>query len=127
MKAYLILVVVILSIVGSIEPAIAKSTTLIPGICSQSSIGNALFLKQGSVFNLGYAVNGDTRTIGVWHTTIKDNGNAVLLDYTTDAEQQGVSITAVGVVLGKGLHLLDFQSDNLTTGETCTAQVRTKV
>lgn len=127
MKAYSLMVLVILCAVGSIGSAIAKSTSQIPGVCSQSSIGKAFFLKQGSVFNLGYAVNGGASTIGIWHTTIKDNGVAVLLDYTTETEQQGVSITTVGAILGKGSHLIDYLAENLTTGEVCTAQVLTKV
>lgn len=127
MKTFSLLAVAILSTVGTIQLASAKSTTQIPGICSQSSTGTAYFLKQGSRFNLGFAVNGDERTIGVWHTQVLDNGSKALLDYTTEVAQQGVSITALDIVLARGTHRIDYSSENLTTGEICSAQVVTKV
>ncbi len=127
MKVSSILALGIVCSIGLIDTAAAKSTSQLPGVCSQSSIGKAYFLKQGSKFGLGFSVNGGVNTMGIWHTTIKDNGSAVLLDYTTDVEQQGVSIHTQGITLGKGAHSLVYKSENLNSGEICSALVVTKV
>lgn len=126
MKTSSIIALIIASTFGLIQPASAKSTSVLPGVCSQSSAGSAFFLKQGSQFQLGFLVNGDIRTMGIWHTTIIDNVTNIVLDFLPDIETQGTSIHT-NATLPKGNHTLAYRSENLNTGEICTAQVVTKV
>jgi hypothetical protein len=125
MKTYLTVALAIFSTIGLIQPAAAKSVTLLPIACDQGTPTYAVFQKQGSQFILGFrggAVGGN----GFWHTTITDNKTVVLLDYTDDLVRPSPSITT-GLTLPKGTHLLDYESVNSTTGETCSFLITTKV
>jgi hypothetical protein len=64
---------------------------------------------------------------GIWHTTITDNATVVLLDFVDIFERPSPSITIGGLTLAKGNHLLEYQSNNAMTNETCKFQIFTKV
>ncbi|MDT4290140.1 hypothetical protein RO575_11275 [Methylomonas sp. MO1] len=122
-----LLTTVFTSLAAFIEPAAAKSVTLLPVVCSQGTPTAAVFQKQGALFsNLGFN-GGSVGVPGIWHTTITDNQTTLLLDFTDTNERPAPSIFLASVTLPKGTHLLTYHSENLNTGETCDFLINSKV
>ncbi|MEQ1559470.1 MAG: hypothetical protein ABL933_11110 [Methyloglobulus sp.] len=117
---------IILSVAAFVEPAMAKSVTLIPVTCSDGTPTAAVFQKQGSLLsNIGFN-GGNVGPLRFWHTTITDNDAVTLLNYNGTFAQSAPQILLASTKLPKGVHVIKYHAE-ADTGAVCDFQTVTKV